>query len=233
MADFIAWSHSRLKTFKDCPKQFYHCNIPRKGHPDRIDFEQSQAMLDGNEVDAALTARISQGTRLPPKFSPFEKMALVILNTPGQKLTQMKIALNQAFQQCGYMDWDRAWVRTVYDVAVVQDEYAFIGDWKNGQIWLDSDQLKLFATVGFTIFPQVQKIDTSYIWLKHGVTSDETFYRRELPDLWAHFVPDVERLQAAGRSNNWPTTPSKRACKWCPVNKRGLCKDAAVEFGGG
>lgn len=224
----IAWSHSRLKTFRDCPKQFYHSNVPKKGHPDRVEFVQTKDMIDGNLVDEALTKRISQGTPLPPQYAPYEGMAQAVLAAPGAKFTQMKIALDKSFQPVGYMDWDRAWVRVIYDVAVINGTYGFLGDWKNGKIWLDEEQLRLFATVGFHYFPEVEKFDTSYIWLRHGVTSDKAYTRRELPDMWQTFLPDVERLQIAYRTNHWPAHPKRGAatCKYCPANRAGLCKEA-------
>lgn len=231
MAEFLAWSHSRRKTFCDCPKQLYHTQIAKKGHPDRVDFVQTKAMIDGNLVDDALTKRISLGTPLPPQYEPYEPMVQAVMAAPGNKFTQMKLALDQTFTPCGYMDWDNAWVRVIYDIAVIDGEYAFLGDWKNGQIWLDEEQLRLFATVGFHVFPEVQTIDTSYIWLKHGVTSDKSYDRRELPDMWQTFIPTIERMQAAFKTNHWPATPGKQACKWCSVNQAGKCEAAAVPFG--
>ncbi len=234
MSDFIAWSYSRLKVWKDCPKAFYHQNVPKKGHPDRVEFVTSQAMADGNEVDGALTARIGKGTPLPAKFAPYEPMAQAVLAAPGTKLTQMKLALNQAFKPCGYMDWDTAWVRVIYDVAIINGERGFLGDWKNGKVFIDEDQLRLFAAVGFHQFPEVNTFDTSYIWLKAGFTSDSTYHRRELPDMWQTFIPDVERLQVAFKTNHWPAEPKrgKATCKWCGVNRAGLCKEAAGPYGG-
>lgn len=232
MADFLAWSHSRRNTYKDCPRQLYHTAVAKQGHPDRVAYVESQPMRDGNEIDKALTARVQHGTPLPPKFQPYEGMIKAIIDAPGTKLAQAQFALDQSFKQVGYKDWDNAWVRSIYDIAVVDGAHAWLGDFKNGQIWLNSDQLKLFAAVGFHIFPEVQVIDTSYVWLKHGVTSDETFHRRELPDLWAALLPDVERMQISSKTNTWPATPSKRACKFCGANREGKCSVAAVKYAG-
>lgn len=229
-AKFIAWSHSRLKTFKECPKQFYHMNVPKKGHPDRVPFEETAAMRAGNEIDNALTARIQGGVPLPPKYAPYEGMAATVLSAPGTKLTQAKYALDQTLAPCGYMDWDRTWLRVVYDFAIVNGEKASVFDWKNGKVWIDEAQLRLFATVGFHVFPEVQVIDTAYVWLQHGLLSPKTYHRQELPDLWGTFLPDVERLQIAFRNNQWPATPSKFACKRCSVNKAGKCAEAAVPY---
>lgn len=232
MAAFLAWSHSRLKQYRDCPRQLWHSIAPR-GHPDRVEYVQTQAMLEGNLIDDALTKRISEGTALPAQYAPFEGVAATILAAPGSKFVQMKIALDQAFQPCGYMDWDKAWVRVIYDVAVINGERGFLGDWKNGQIWLDEEQLRLFATVGFHYFPELETIDTAYIWLKHGVTSDRTYTRRELPEMWQTFIPDVERLQVAHRTGHWPASPKrgKATCKWCPANQTGKCKEAQGPYG--
>ncbi len=73
----------------------------------------------------------------------------------------------------------------------------------------------------------------SYIWLAHGITSDKTYRRRELPELWQTFIPDVERMQAAFKTNHWPAEPKrgKATCKFCAVNRAGKCDRAAGPYG--
>jgi len=230
-APHLAWSHSRLKTFKECPGQLWHTSVAPRGHPDRVEYEQSDAARAGSEVDDALTIRIGKGTPLPAKYTKHEAMVQMIMAQPGAKLTQLQLALDRSFKPCGSKDWDNVWVRAIIDVAVINGNYAFFGDWKNGQIWLDEQQLRLFATVGFHHYQEVDVIDTSYIWLAHNQLSPKLYHRRELNDLWSTFLPDVERLQVAWKNTDWPKTPSPRACKWCAVNKAGKCAVAAVKFG--
>jgi hypothetical protein len=234
VASFLAWSYSRLKMFKECPRQTWHNAVAPKGHPDRIEFKQSKPMLDGIEVDNALTARIKSGTPLPAKFTPYEPICAAILAAPGAKFTQLQLALDQTFKPCGYRDWNTAWVRVIYDLAIINKNRGIFWDWKNGQIWLDEDQLRLFATVGFHIYPELDEIDTSYVWLRHGVTSDKTYTRRELPDMWQTFLPDVERMQVAFKTNHWPATPSRgaKSCAYCAVNQAGKCKEAQGPYKG-
>lgn len=234
MADFIAWSHSRRKDFIECPKAFYHKNVAKKGHPDKIEFTQTQPMIDGNLIDDALTQRISKGTPLPPQYAPYEGMAAAVLAAPGAKYTQLKLALDQTFRPCGYMEWDRTWVRAIYDVAVIDGAHAFIGDWKAGSIWLDESQLKLFAATAFHTFPELETVDTSLIWLRHGVTSDKSYTRRELPEMWNTLMPDVERLQVSFRTNSWPAAPARgaKSCAYCSVNQAGKCGAAQGPYKG-
>ena len=133
------------------------------------------------------------------------------------------------------MDWDRAWLRVIYDLAIVNvpEKHAFIWDWKNGIVWPDDDQLKLFAATGFLYWPEIDTISTSYVWLKHGTTSDATYRRKDLPEMWSELLPDVERLQSSFKANHWPAEPrrGKATCKWCPVNRAGKCDRAAGPYG--
>ena len=231
--DFIAWSHSRRNLWIQCPKQFYHANVAPKGSPDHVEFRQTPAMLAGLEVDDALTKRIANGTPLPLKYSPFEPMAAAVLAAPGAKFTQLKVTLDQSFNPCGYFD-KQAWCRAIYDVAVINGSHAFIGDWKAGQIWLDTDQLALFAATAFHQFPELEVVDTSYIWLRSGQTSDATYRRKELPEIWAALLPEVEQLQIAFRTNHWPAAPKRgaKSCKQCGANQAKLCDKAEGPYGG-
>lgn len=230
----IAWSYSRLKQFRDCPKAFYHKNIARKGHPDHVAYVETSAKNAGLEVDAALTARVLAKQPLPEEYKHLEEMCQVIDATPGSKIGQARYCLDQSYQQVGYNDWQRGWVRVIYDVGVINGEHAWLGDWKNGKVWVDEGQLALFAATGFILFPEVQKIDTSYIWLSHGFTSDKTYLRKDMSDIWMQFLPDVERLQLAADTNNWPAAPlrGKSTCAYCDVNKAGKCASAAGPYKG-
>ena len=211
---------------------FYHKNVAPKGSADRVEFIQTAAMKAGNLIDDALTQRISKGTPLAPQFAPYERMCASVIAAPGAKYTQLRVTLDQAFKPCGYFDSD-AWCRSIYDVAVINGSRAFIGDWKAGQVWLDTDQLALFAATAFHQFPEIEVVDTAYIWLKHGVTSDKTYTRRELPEIWMGLLPEIERLQVAFRNNHWPAAPKRgaKSCKMCNVNQQGKCKEAQGLYG--
>jgi hypothetical protein len=238
MADFLAWSYSRLKMFLNCPGQLWHTSVVPKGHPDRVEYVETDAMRAGKEIDNALTKRISLKTPLPAKYAKHEALCQMIIDHPGHKITQAEFALDQSLRSCGYRDWNTAWVRVIFDLVILDGPRGWIWDWKNGKISIDAKQLKLFAAVGFHQFPSLEVIDTSYVWLSHDHISPEVYYRRELPELWGEFIPDVERMQVSFRTQHWPKTPQNKTpdgvsvCKWCEVNKAGKCPVAAVAYGG-
>ena len=77
------WSYSRLKSFEQCPKQFYHLKVVK-------DYEekQSSAMFYGNEFHKAAENYIKIGEPLPPKFL-YSKPVLDSLKTKkGDKLCE-------------------------------------------------------------------------------------------------------------------------------------------------
>jgi len=231
-APFLAWSYSRLKMFKTCPGQLWHCAVAPKGDPARVEYYESQAQRDGKEIDSALTARISENRPLPPKFARHEPMCAMVVATPGAKLTQVQVALDGAFKPVGSRDWDHAWVRAVYDLIIRQVTYAFLWDWKNGKVWPDEDQLRLAAAIEFMQSPEIEVIDTAYVWLSHDKISPKVYHRRELADMWHSFLPDVERMQLAYKEKHWPYTPSERACGYCDVNRAGKCSAAVTKYKG-
>lgn len=231
-SNFLAWSYSRLHSFLECPKQVWHNSVAPKGHPDRIPYVQNKYQIAGEEIDNALCARISKGVALPAKYAEYEGLCEVLASAPGSRFTQLKLALDQAFAPCGTMDRDRVWVRANVDFAYIDGSFAGFYDFKNGQIRIDEKQLKLYAIVGFHTFPDLQTIDTKYIWLKHGMPTERTYHRRELNDLWQDFIPDVERMQVAYHTNHWPAQPDPKSCKWCNVNQAGKCPVAAAPYAG-
>lgn len=236
MANFLAWSYSRLRTFLNCPKQLWHTAVAPKWHADRVPYQANEFQAAGNAVDAALTARVQSGTPLAPQYQQYERMAAVLASAPGAKLSQLELALDQSFQPCGSKDWDRCWVRTKIDYANIQGPWALFLDYKNGKVSIDEKQLKLYAATGFHTFPELEVIDTSYGWLQHGFTTDRTYRRSELGALWQEFLPDVERMNVCYTNNTWPATPEHKimgapVCRWCPVNQLGKCGVAAVKYG--
>lgn len=93
-----------------------------------------------------------------------------------------------------------------------------------GKRKLDIDQLKLFAAVMFTVHPELEEVQAGYIWLKERKIDKEKFYRRDLPELWQHFAPQVRRLVVAHKEQKWPERPSGLCKNYCNV--------VACEFNG-
>ena len=216
MTKLMAWSHSRINTFKKCPKQFHEMNVLKS-----VPFEQSAAMLEGERVHKMLEKRIAEKTPFPHGYEYLEKIAAIIESMPGTKLTESKLTLSADLTPTGYFAPD-AYVRAIIDIAVIADDQAWLGDYKTGKVTMDQEQLKLFAAVAFHHYPDVQRIRATYIYINAKVVDGEDYTREDLPRLWEELLVEPARLQECVVSSNWPARPG-RHCRWCTVNKYKKC----------
>ena len=215
----LAWSYSRLKTFEECPKKFYHLNVKKD-----VRDAPSEAMEAGTRDHKSLELRIKSGNALPAHLASLEPLCQVfdIAKQRGHEvLTECQWAFTRDFQPTGWFD-KNVWVRVILDAGMVGTTKAIVIDWKTGKRNPDWDQLKLFAASAFLRSPDLKSVTAQFIWTKDGSEDSEIYEAGQAPDIWAEFLPRVERLQEANRTNNWPKTPN-RLCGWCPLFKQHKC----------
>ncbi len=126
----VAWSYSRLKSFEDCPKKFYHLNIARD-----VKEQPSEAMTAGANDHKHLESRIREGKPLPSHLASMEPVcaAFGAARERGMELlTEQQWAFTRDFQPT---DWfsKSVWVRVILDVAAVSKKNALVADWKTGR----------------------------------------------------------------------------------------------------
>lgn len=212
--DIPAWSYSSLTSFETCPLR--HCLIRVRKE---VTEEPSDAIVWGNEVHKALELRIADGKELPKSMAHFESMIQTILNKPAtQVLTEKQLAVTREFKPTDWWGKD-AWCRGIVDLTVANGETATLLDWKTGKVKPDSDQLKLFAALTMAHMPEVNKVKTVFVWLKHNKLTSEVFTREDLPEIWQTFAPRVRRLELAFEQDKWPARPSGLCRAWCPVGR--------------
>lgn len=222
----LAWSHSRIETFKKCRKQFWHFNIKKD-----VPFEQSEQMKYGERCHKALELRLATNEPLPPEFRKHEGIAAAIAAMPGQTFTEIKLTLNEKLTPTGYFAKD-AYVRAVVDVMKLAPPFCFVGDYKTGKMSFDSEQLKLTAAVVFQHYPDVNVVASAYLWLKDGVPDVKYYKREELPRMWEELLQEPAKMQEAYVMDAWPAKPGPGKCGWCTVNKYGKCPEAAERYRG-
>jgi hypothetical protein len=203
-----AWTYSHLEKFATCPKQFYHTNVVR-------DFVSppTEATIWGKKVHDAFETRVRDGTALPEEMNRWEPLAKKLESLDGFKKCEVKMAVSKAFAPA---EWDSAWSRGIADLLVVRDNKALVFDYKTGKR-KPSDQLKLYAAYTFAYYPEVEKVKTTFVWLKDSKTDQEVFSRDEVPVLWREFLPKVAKLESAYERDSWPAKPSGLCKNYCPV----------------
>jgi hypothetical protein len=208
----IQWSFSGLKDFIGCPKRYQEVKVLKN-------FEQkfNEAAHYGNKVHEALEKYVKDGTELPLNYQQFKAWADALIQLPGQKLTEHRMALTVDRQPCTWAA-KNMWVRGIADLLIIDGDHARVIDYKTGsERYPEPKQLKLMALLVFSHYPEVKKVSGALMFIMKNVIIDEEYTRDMIDELWAAFTPDLERLSQAYENNTWPANPSA-LCGYCPVN---------------
>jgi hypothetical protein len=209
----LTWSFSSLTKFETCPKQYYHVKVAK----DIVDG-QTEETIWGSRVHECLEHRVKDGTPLPEMLAGYEKLVAPIAAHPGEKLIEKQMAINESLQPTEWFA-DDAWCRGIVDVGVINGSRGLLLDYKTGKRKSDLTQLKLFAGLAFASYPELEVINTGFVWLKDNAIDKKEYTRQEVPMIWQEFIPRVQRMQRAYDENKFPPKTSGLCKKYCPVPK--------------
>lgn len=215
MAKNFAWSWSRLKNYRVCPKRSYHVDIAK-------DFKEAEGeqLKWGNEVHEQLAKRCGEShTPLPltmEHYEPWARKADLLRQAGMHVKVEQKLAMSEQFKPTGFFD-NKTWFRGVADVLALNPTVAVTLDWKTGAIKPDYEQLALSAQLVFAHYPSVQRVRTAYIWLGHDDQTVEEYKRDGMVPLWNGLWPEIKAMTEAHRTLTYPPKPSRICKRWCPV----------------
>lgn len=207
----IKWSFSGLKQFINCPRQYNEVKNLKN-----YVVEETDQMRYGTEVHKALEDYARDQTPLPKFYTKYKSMVDALLEIPGERYLEYKMALSADKLPCEF-DSPDYWVRGIVDFMVVDGEDAFIIDYKTGsKKYPDPKQLELMAIMTFAHFKDVQRVQAGLLFVAHNSFLPESYSRRDIPKLWGSFNLDLMRLTHSVKSNYWAANPTP-LCGWCPV----------------
>lgn len=207
MRSVIPWSFSMLEAYDTCPRAFYELKLAKNYKEDN----DAVYLQWGNEVHKKLEDRVKIGRPLPDNMKQWEPIALSIVRAPGDKYCESELAFTKDLLPCGF--WDAAcWNRGKDDVIIVNYKTAANIDYKTGKKKNNQLQLELAAARTMTMFPEVEKVITSFAWLQTKEWTRAIYTRDDLNRLWDTFRSKVADLEWSEKNNTWPAKPS------------GLCK---------
>lgn len=206
----LAWSHSRLESFKNCPRAFYEKSVAKS-----VVEAKGEATIWGERVHKHFEEFLVDGTPLPPELVIHEPFLTRLLHGP-QTFVEQRIALDIKCQPCEFFA-DDVWFRGVIDVKLVNKDHALVIDHKSGKHHTKFGQLKLFALHTFAAHPEVETVQAKYYWTQTLTTTGETYQRADVPKLWAGFLPDLKQYADAFKTDTWQPRQSGLCRGWCPV----------------
>lgn len=210
----VPWSYSSLSLFKLCPKKYYHERVAKD-----IPFEETEALRYGNEVHAAIE-RYLKGGELDPKYEHFrDTVDATWPSGPDVSVfVERKIGYTREFKPCDFFDAE-VWFRGKIDLLVVDNDHAWLLDWKTGRNarFADTTELELFAIGVFNAFEQVHKIKAAFVYLVSGDFIERGYDRDSLPNLLMKHLPEVDRMEKAHQLNVWNPSPNFTCKNYCKV----------------
>lgn len=218
MSKMPPWSFTSLNQFQNCPKAYYLQRVAKE-----LPYVETEAMRFGTQQHEHLEYRVKEQRPLPPELSWMEPRIITMEKSGGTLIAEREAGLTKGLSVTGFFDKD-VWVRGKLDLTLRFGGKSVVLDWKAGRRKHDSDQLMLFAGFEFADRPFIEEVRTGYVWLKDKAIDSEVFTRKDIPMIWGHFMPKVEKLEKAYERDEWPCKPSG-LCPWCAANKS-QCKHA-------
>lgn len=210
----ITWSHSSLKAFETCPRQFHEVNVLKK-YP-REETEQTRY---GTRLHEQAELFIKDGRPLDADFKFMQPVMDKLLAMPGRKLPELEMALRYDLSPCGFHDEDR-WCRGIADLVILDDENftARVFDYKSGgDKYPDTDQLDLMSLMIYKTYPHIRHVTSGLLFvLKNTVVKHRTNQEKEAT-LWWDYRERIVKIAMAHATGVWNPQQSGLCKRYCAV----------------
>jgi RecB family exonuclease len=215
MAVVKPWSFSKIKSFEQCPKQFYHEKV-LKEYP----FVKTQATIYGNAFHKAAELYIKDNEPLPDEFQFAQNFLDTLAAKRGVKFCERKMGVKENLEACDFYD-ERAWFRGIADLLIIDvlGEVAWVVDYKTSKSsrYADKGQLELMALAVFAHFPEIKKVRAGLVFVLVNDLVKHTYEEQDKADLWEKWIIKHNGLRAAAESDTWNARPNGLCKRHCPV----------------
>jgi hypothetical protein len=209
----LPWSHSALSGFDTCPRQYEELKVLRN-----FQDQKNPASIWGDEVHVAMEKYLKGDAPLPDNMVQYKPYLQAFLARPGKLLAEQEYGLDIHLRPCAFLGPD-VWMRGIIDVLTLDGAVAWVDDHKTGKNRKkDMQQLIIFALLTFYHHPEINTAHCAFHWLQLGVKDVETFYRHQIPELWATLIPKLQKYKRAFDMGVFQAKPSGLCKKHCAVS---------------
>jgi len=207
------WSYSSLDLFKQCPHKYYRLRIKK----DVVD-PPTEHLSYGLEVHKVAEDFIKHGTPIPEKHAFIREPLELLRKRNGKHLCEYKLGLTRDLSPCDFFDKD-VWWRGVADLITLQDDKAYLVDYKTGKSskYADTKQLELLSLAIFKHFPEVKKIKGGLLFVVANDFIKADYESEQQGVYWMRWLDDTARLEKSIELDVWNPRPNFSCKSWCPV----------------
>jgi len=241
MKNFVT-SWSKLSTFEGCPRKFWLLYASKHVEGEAIiPFQKSRALEEGNEKHELLENAINSLKRGSPINGSIQKhkfwqpwwrdLVTKLVRKCPQSWVEQKLGVDIHFEKCELNQWWQPTDSTRTPLMHGRIDVVFFNgkpfmnataaqiiDWKSGKVRKSEDysQLASQALLVFASIPDLEKIDTTYVFIDHEKKQTQTFTRSgDFEKLKNEFRSRINKLLEAIKEGNYPS--SQDGCHWCPA----------------
>jgi hypothetical protein len=136
----------------------------------------------------------------------------------GEKLCEHRMGLTRNLEPCKFSD-KNVWWRGIADLIVLQDDKAFVVDYKTSKSskFADMKQLEILSLALFKHFPKVRKVKAGLLFVVANDFVKTEFTTDDSKVLWTKWFEDTNRLEKAVELVVWNPRPNFTCSHWCAV----------------
>lgn len=221
----IALSHSRLSDFNQCPRKFHHKYI--KKTPNFVEMDDSPHLIRGSNVHKALEnyliKRNAGQNDIPvstlPEVESTKPFIEKLIGAYSTVLPEAQVSIDDTWKQ---VDWfsKESYYRAIFDVIALREGAVFVGDYKTGKFreytpTSGYGQLELSAGMALSLWPEIETVKTTYLYVDHRKTVSKDFNRSDSERLVVWFNKEHDKVNAEVNFD----PKQNEFCKWCPATK--------------
>jgi hypothetical protein len=202
-------TYTILQGYKNCPHAMMQRYI-KKDQP----YVESPAMAWGNKVHSAFEFRISAKKPLPADMTQWEGFAVPF---DGRRvLVEQKLGVTSEGKPIDFWDKEECWFRGKADAVIIDEELAFIADFKTGSSdYEDPFELATNAVLLKVAYPNLSAVFGSYIWLKENRVGQK-YDLSDFRETWREMCRLMGEIEADRASGKWAKIKSG-LCGYCSV----------------
>ena len=210
----MSFSNSSIKLYEQCPYKYKLQRIDGFQEPTGPAAERGK-MIHA-ELETALLA-LPVYSEVTEYWEPF----INELKAMGAK-PEVELGFTHDWVPCGFSE-GVVWLRGVLDVLSLNNNIAYVADWKTGKERDYEDQVKLYAVMVMAAYPEIDevKLEILYVDLKKKV-SYGSIKRTDFEGLRDWITSRILKIEA---DDIYAPKPSFN-CKWCHFRKEngGPCR---------
>ena len=209
------WSFSKIKSFEQCPKQFYHMKVLKE-----YQDVETEAMRYGTLMHEAAEKYVRDKTPLDESFEYVKPTLDALAAIKGEKLCEFKMGLTEKLEPCGFYS-ENVWWRGIADLIILDAENhrAWVVDYKTGKSarYADKGQLELMALAVFKHFPIVEQVKAGLLFVVCTELVKEQYSQIDQTFLWDKWMGKFEQMKTAFEVDVWNANPNGLCRNHCPV----------------